>query len=57
LGTDLNEYVAITYMFLKQGKWKTKTEVIESDMLSSYEKFRILDIIPMDDYYRSLEEN
>jgi hypothetical protein len=37
------EYVSVTYQFLKQGHWKQKTEIIESKDLEKYEsKYRVL---------------
>lgn len=52
---DDNEYLAITYMFLKQSKWKTKTEIIKSDDVSKYEEYRIINTMPADEYYNMME--
>lgn len=53
---DDNEYLAITYMFLKQGKWKTKTEIIDSIDTLKYEKHRILNTMPMNEYYSMMDK-
>lgn len=49
------EYIAITYMRVKKGKWKISTDVIESSRELEYKKYRILSIMTMDEYYRQLE--
>lgn len=37
------KHIEITYEYLKQGKWKFKTEIIKEDELHLYEiKFKII---------------
>lgn len=49
------EYIAITYMFLNKGKWKTKTEIIESKDVDRFLVYRLLSTMSMEEYYKMME--
>jgi hypothetical protein len=39
---DMEEKVEIIYMYLKNGKWKFKTEIIDEEQVEEYEnKYRV----------------
>lgn len=48
---DNGSDVVITYMFIKNGRWKIRTKIIRHDEISSYQKFRILNTMTSDEYY------
>lgn len=57
MNPDNNEDVVITYTYIKKHKWKTETKQINKDDLHKFEdsKYRILNIVSLDDYYREID--
>lgn len=54
---DGNDDIVITYMYIKRGKWKTETKQTKKEDLQKYQndKYRILNIVDLEDYYSELE--
>lgn len=54
---DNGEYISVTYMYLKKGKWKTKTDHITVEDLPKYQndKYRILGTMNTNEYYSLIE--